>query len=86
MKHGAASVFRLQLILMQKRFEYVIGMMHRQLCRVGVIRHLIARCDYVRITLFVVLGEAVGRAFCWSGFKIIDMRGFFLELDDQIDQ
>ena len=74
MEHGAGRVQRLQPILDVERAEDVLGVAHRQMRAVGVVRRavLVGRDDAGEL-LLVMLGEAVRGALGGRGLQVVEV-------------
>ena len=82
MKHRAARVLALQIVLHFKGKERIVREAHRQLRAVGVIRIGFGTgLKNIGETFAVFFSKAVRRTFGRRSFQVIHVTGFFLEFN-----
>ena len=80
---GAAGVHGLEVFLLFEGFEGVVGVADGEHGRVGVVGGVLeAGLQDVGEALLVFAGEAVAGAFGGGGLQVVEVAGFFLEVDE----
>jgi len=84
-QHGAARVESLQVVLVLKHLEQIIGVGHRKMSGVGVVGSPVSSGrDNIREALLVGSGQAVGSPLSRRCLEIVEVAGFTLEPDQHL--
>lgn len=94
MDNGAARVFALELVLQVQVLENVVGIVHRELSRIGVEWLALAAFEVieragaydVRILVPVELRQAIARSLGGARFKVVAVARRFLEFQEAAPQ